>query len=279
MKFQLKNIIAVIVIALSLSCCTTENDNVSDELSGFTKFKEITNATHTIELYSQMTVQQGYNTIAMKIKDNKTGFYIKDAAITWLPLMHMSMMSHSCPNSTVSKMGTSGTVYSGTIVFQMASNSTEYWDLKIDYSSNATSYTVTSVLNVPASARQRVTTFTGSDNVNYVLAYAEPTNPKVAVNDIAVSLYKMNSMTSFSTVDNYTIKIDPRMPSMGNHGSPNNVDLTQSTDNLYHGKMALTMTGYWKINLQILNASSTVLKGEAISDTVPSSSLYLEVEF
>ena len=281
MKCQLKNIIAVIVIALAMGSCTKDNDDaVVDELFGLSKFKEITNTTHTIELYSHMTVEQGYNEIAIKIKDNATGMYVKDASVTWLPLMHMTMMSHSCPNSDVVSTGISGTVYKGSIVFQMAQNATEYWDLKIDYKVNGISYTMTSVIDVPASAKQRVTSFTGTDNVMYILAYVEPHHPKVAVNDIEVGLYKMNSMTSFSTVDNFKIKIDPRMPSMGNHGSPNNVDLTQSaTDKLYHGKMSLTMTGYWKINLQLLNASDVVLKGEAITDAVTASSLYLEVEF
>jgi hypothetical protein len=84
---------------------------------------------------------------------------------------------------------------------------------------------------------------------------------------------------SFPVVDDYTIKIDPRMPSMGNHTSPNNVDLTQGSDDLYHGKLSLTMTGYWKINLQLMNSQDEVLKGETITEETPASSIYLEIEF
>jgi hypothetical protein len=70
------------------------------------------------------------------------------------------------------------------------------------------------------------------------------------------------------------------MPSMGNHGSPNNVDLTQSTsDEFYHGKLSLTMTGYWKINLQLVNASNDVLKGETVTESNEASSIFFEVEF
>jgi len=76
------------------------------------------------------------------------------------------------------------------------------------------------------------------------------------------------------------MNIDPRMPSMGNHSSPNNVNLTQSTlDNLYHGKLSLTMTGYWKINLQLLNALDEVIKGEEVTDSNPESSIFFELEF
>lgn len=282
MKFQLKNIIAILVIAFAFaSCSNTEDTNTVNELDGITKFKEIVNATHTIELYAHMGyLEQGFNEISLRIKDNATGEYVKNASVSWLPLMHMTMMTHSCPKSEVEKVTTAGTLYEGNIVFQMAQNATEYWDLKIDYTINGTNYTATSVIDVPASAKQRVTTFTGSDDVKYILAYVEPHHPKVALNDITVAVYKMESMMSFPIVDNYKVKIDPRMPSMGNHGSPNNVDLTQSVvDQLYHGKLSLTMTGLWKINLQLLNASDVVLKGETVTDVVPASSIYFEIEF
>jgi hypothetical protein len=282
MKFQLKNILAVVAIALVFWSCSSDSDNlVVDELAEVTKFKEIANTTHIIELYAHMgALEQGYNEISLRIKDKSSGDYVKNATVSWMPLMHMTMMTHSCPKSGVEKVTTDGTLYKGNIVFQMPQNVTEYWDLKIDYMINGAAYTVTSVVDVPASAKQRVTTFTGSDNVKYIVAYVEPHHPKVALNDITVGVYKMESMMSFPVVDNFKVKIDPRMPSMGNHGSPNNVDLTQSTlDKLYHGKLSLTMTGLWKINLQLLNASDVVLKGETITDLVPASSIYFEIEF
>ncbi|OAB27893.1 hypothetical protein SAMN05444395_103308 [Flavobacterium fryxellicola] len=282
MKFQLKNILAVMAISIVLFSCSSDSDTpVVDELAELTKFKEIANSTHTIELYAHRgALEQGYNEISLRIKDKASGEYIKNATITWIPLMHMTMMTHSCPKSGVGKITADGTLYQGTIVFQMPQNATEYWDLKIDYTINGTAYTVTSIIDVPASAKQRVTTFTGSDNVKYIVAYVEPQLPKVALNDMTVGVYKMESMMSFPVVNNFKVKIDPRMPSMGNHGSPNNVDLTQSiSDKLYHGKLALTMTGLWKINLQLVNASDVVLKGESITDVVPASSIYFEIEF
>jgi len=270
-----------LVLLTIMTSCTNNDDPTVDELDGLTKFKEITNTTHTIELYKHMGgLEQGFNEIALKIKDNATNQYIKNATITWLPVMHMAMMNHSCPKSPVTKTSTDGLVYEGYIVFQMAQNATEYWDLKIDYTINGTEYSMTSVIDVPASAKQKVTTFTGSDNVRYIVAYVDPHHPKVGINDMVAGVWKMQDMMTFPVVDNYKLKIDPRMPSMGNHSSPNNVDLAQTVaGDLYNGKLSLTMTGYWKINLQLLNASGTVLKGETITDAVPASSIYLEIEF
>ena len=281
MKTQLKKIALMLVAVAFASCSSDDNQTSVNELEGLTKFKEITNTTHTIEMYSQSGMtEQGYNQIKLRIKDNATNAYIKDAQVSWMPMMHMAMMNHSCPFSAVKKVTTGGTLYDGYIMFQMAQNDTEYWDLKIDYKIADVDYTVTSVIDVPASAKRTVTTFTGSDNVKYLLAYIAPVDPKVAVNDMKVGVWKMQSMTNFPVVDGFTVKIDPRMPSMGNHSSPNNVNATQTTSgDLYNGKLSLTMTGYWKINLQLADAEGTVLKGEQITTDVTASSIYFEIEF
>jgi len=279
MKFL--RIVPLVIMTLFASCSSNNENSTVDELEGLTKFKEISNTTHTIELYKHMGgLEQGFNEIALKIKDKTSNLYITNATVSWMPLMHMAMMTHSCPKSPVEKISADGSVYEGYIVFQMAQNATEYWDLKIDYTINGTAFSATSVIDVPASAKQRVTSFTGSDNVKYVVAYVDPHHPKVGVNDMVAGVWKMQDMMTFPVVDNFKLKIDPRMPSMGNHSSPNNIDLAQAVaGDLYNGKLALTMTGYWKINLQLLNASGTVLKGETITDAVPASSIYFEVEF
>ena len=282
MKFQLKNIVAVLFMALALISCSDNDDSTTvNELDGLTKFQEMTNTTHTIELYSHTGVLvQGYNEVKLRIKDNVTNQYIKNATVSWMPVMHMAMMNHSCPNSEVEKITTEGTLYEGYIMFQMAQNDTEYWDLKIDYSIDGVDYTTTSVIDVPASAKRTVNTFTGTDGVKYLVAYVEPHHPSVALNDMKVGVWKMQDMMTFPVVEGYTLKIDPRMPSMGNHSSPNNVHATQtSTGELYNGKLSLTMTGYWKINLQLAKPDGTIVKGEEITDTVTASSIFFEIEF
>ena len=282
MKFQLKNIVAVLAITFTFSSCTNDDTTaVVNELDGLSKVQELTNDTHIVELYSASgTLQQGHNAISLRIKNKATNTYEKDANSTWVPLMKMTTMSHSCPYSAINKTTGKESLYSGYIVFQMAENSMEHWFLTVNYTINGVSYSASSQITVAASAKQRVSSFTGTDGTKYVLALIEPTNPKVATNDMTVGVYKMSSIMMFPVVDGFKVKIDPRMPSMGNHSSPNNVDLTQSvTDKLYYGKLSFTMTGYWKINLQLLNANNEVLKGEAITETVPASSIYFEVEF
>ena len=285
MKFSLKIFVAFVALSIFLISCRTSDDPVTppsvNELEGLVKVKEFSNDTHTIELYTVTgTTQLGYNDLKFRIKNKSSNQYEKNASVKWSPVMHMTSMSHSGPKSSITKVTPDGTLYTGYLVFQMPQNATEYWDLKFDYSINGTAYTATTVVDVPDSAKRRVNSFLGSDNTKYIVAYIEPRTPKVAVNDMTLGVWKMQDMMTFPVVDGYTVKIDPRMPGMGNHGSPNNVNATQtSAGKLYNGKLSLTMTGYWKINLQLANAAGTVLKGEEVTDQNPASSLFFEIEF
>ncbi|MCF8274631.1 MAG: hypothetical protein K9I95_12445 [Flavobacteriaceae bacterium] len=283
MKFQLKKTAILLIVILAFTSCSTSDDAqpIVDELEGLTMFTEMVNDTHAIELYSENSgLSQGYNTIKLRIKDKVTNTYIQNAQVSWMPIMHMAMMNHSCPKSEITQMANESNLYEGFIMFQMAQNDTEYWDLKIDYTINNVNYTVSEVIDVPASDKRTVNSFMGTDNVRYVVALIEPNDPKVAVNDMTVGVWKMQDMMTFPVVDGFTVKFDPRMPSMGNHSSPNNVNATQtSAGDLYYGKLSLTMTGYWKISLQLVNAENTVLKGEEITDTVSESSIFFEIEF
>ena len=285
MKFSLKIFVAFVALSIFLISCRTSDDPFTppsvNELEGLVKVKEFSNDTHTIELYTVTgTTQLGYNDLKFRIKNKSSNQYEKNASVNWSPVMHMTSMSHSGPKSSITKVTPDGTLYTGYLVFQMPQNATEYWDLKFDYSINGTAYTATTVVDVPDSAKRRVNSFLGSDNTKYIVAYIEPRTPKVAVNDMTLGVWKMQDMMTFPVVDGYTVKIDPRMPGMGNHGSPNNVNATQtSAGKLYDGKLSLTMTGYWKINLQLANAAGTVLKGEEVTDQNPASSLFFEIEF
>lgn len=271
---------------LVISCRTSDDDpidpvNPNTEIEGLLKIKEVANDTHIIELYSKSgATNLGYNDLKLRIKNKVTNQYERNATITWTPVMHMIAKSHSCPNSTIQKVSSDGSLYSGYIVFQMPGNESEYWDLKIDYTIGANNYTAKTVVSVPVETKKTVSAFMGSDNVKYIVAYIDPKTPKVAINNMTVGVWKMQDMMNFPVVDGYTVKVDPRMPGMGNHSSPNNVHATQAAaGKLYTGKLSLTMTGYWKINLQLAKPDGTILGGQEVTDTNLASNLFFEIDF
>lgn len=264
-----------------LSCTTEDNETEINEVEGLTMVQELSNNTHTIELFNANgKFLTGYNAISIRVKDKVSNTYIENASITWNPVMQMPTMQHSCPKSTIIKATGKTTVYDGFIIYQMANLDGTGWSLTVNYTINDVAYSVTDTITVMQAENQNVTTFTGSDSKRYIIALIEPKTPKIAINKLKVGLFKMETMMSFPVVENYTITLDPRMPSMGNHSSPNNTNLTyNSEDAMYHGDLSLTMTGYWVLNLKLLNTQNEVLKGEAVTTENIQSSLYLELEF
>lgn len=281
----LKYIFAILILSVSFVSCSDDDENTPVEVNpveGLIMIYEIPAADHTVQIYSEKTaLEVGYNEISIRIKDKASDKYVTNAAPTWMPMMHMETMEHSAPH-TMLKNDEESTVYKGYIVFQMAGNDTEYWEIALNYNLNGQAVEETLRVSVaqPADGLIKTQVFTGSDNIRYILAYVNPKDPQVAINDLQAVLYKMENMMSFPMVENYKITVDPRMPGMGNHSSPNNEDMIyNAASKTYDGKLSLTMTGYWKVNLKLLNANGDVLKGEDVTESNPESSLYFELEF
>ncbi|MCZ4319327.1 hypothetical protein O4H26_10015 [Aequorivita viscosa] len=278
-------IFAILILSVSFVSCSDDDDNTPVEINpveGLTMIYEIEATDHTVQIYSEkQNLEVGYNEISIRVKDLASDKFLSNATPTWMPMMHMEMMQHAAPHSIL-KNTEEPTVYKGYIVFQMASNNTEYWELTLNYTMNgeAKEEALRVTVAQPVDGLKKTQVFTGSDDVRYILAYVNPKEPKVAINDFQAVLYKMETMMDFPMVENYKITVDPRMPGMGNHSSPNNEDLTyNAATKTYDGKLSLTMTGYWRINLKLLNTNGEVLKGEDVTEANPESSLYFELEF
>lgn len=276
----LKYALFAMATILFVSCSDDDNSPIiTNETDGLLPIKTLHNDTHSINIFTKSgTLLEGYNQIFFQLKDHNNN-YINDASIEWNPIMYMHGMSHTCPFSAVTKLEGKQTLYQGYIIFQMASNDMEYWELTFDYTVEGITYQISERVDVFQSEKRRVSSFVGSDEQQYLVALIEPSDPKVALNDMIAGIFKMENHHHYSVVNHHTLEIDPRMPGMGNHGSPNNQHLTQSTDGFYHGKLSLTMTGYWKINLKLKNQNEDVLKGESVTETQPSSSIFFEIEF
>ncbi|MDP4237954.1 MAG: FixH family protein [Bacteroidota bacterium] len=280
---------AIISLTVLLTSCSQDEVKVvtpAEEVTNLKlqKLQEFTRGDYTFYVYKKDTgnLVVGYNEVYIQLKNNKSGNYVENATLSWKPLMHMASMSHACPYSSIQKVSDTKTLYKGYFIFIMASDDTEYWEITYDYTSgNDTIVEVASRLTVnSATGRVRYKSFKGTDNVSYFLAMVEPAAPRVGTNDITAYLYKKVDMLTFNPVENYTVEIDPRMPDMDNHTSPNNVNLAyDAASGLYKGKLNLTMTGYWQVNLIVRNAGNAILKGDSITATTPASSIYFGIEF
>ncbi|RNL77398.1 hypothetical protein ED312_20920 [Sinomicrobium pectinilyticum] len=274
----------LVAVFICFVSCASDNDEVSenDPVAGLNLVTSFEANGHTVELYSENSgFTTGYNEVSIRIKDIASDRYFSDSEIAWTPVMHMTDREHSCPKSGVT-LTENNTVSKGFLIFQMTGNAEEYWSLILNYKIGGTTYEAEGYLEVNPSpgGKQKITVFKGSDDTRYILAMIGPVEPEVKINGFVAGLYKMEDMMNFSAVENYRISVDPRMPGMDNHGSPNNEDLTYDVaSGIYRGKLSFTMTGYWKINLRLLNDKGEVIKGEDVTEETPASSLYFEVEF
>lgn len=289
MKY-LKISMLVALIAIFMVSCSKDDDitpNNINEIENLQLIKSFSKDGYTLELFNKTgKFQVGYNKLTLRLKD-AGGKYVQNATIDWMPMMTMNMggmtHQHSSPYSEISKVSGKQTLYQGYIVFIMASDEPDnYWDLHINLSVDGQNISIEDKVNVITTESQYNKVYTsgmGTDDENYMLALVEPENPIIGTNDIVVALFKKGDNHDFPIVNNYKIKVDPRMPGMGNHSAPGNVDMTQGNDGFYHGKVGFSMSGYWKINLILEDGSGTVIKGEPVTETNPESSLNFKIEF
>ena len=242
---------------------------------------------YQVKVYSRTgTLHSGYNDLYFVATKASSGNYIKFLDITNLtPLMFMSKMNmyHSTPTS--GEVGVVdinlAAVKHGWVSFLMNTSEAGSWTLAFDAevlkkkgNLEATSITVDAL----PEGQQWLKNFKVGEQT-YFLSLVNPTDWKTGKNDITAYVSKKNTpaTTPYGLAEEqFTIEIDPRMPDMGNHTSPDNVALTKQADGSYQGTVNLTMTGRWRIHLTVKDAQGNVVAGgDDLSDGY--SSLYWEV--
>lgn len=308
MKF-FKHFVIATLLAVTTSCTLDKTDfeaEINRDVTEYFEFKEVTsfnsgNYKISIEALNG-TFYKGYNEIRLTILNTQTNLTLNNSEVTFLPILTDSdNIKTSCPHRYHLVYNAEEQFYSGYVVFTSISNPMENWDLYISFTDSNQTHTVNKLVTVQnqTNLNLNMTSFTGNDGEQYFIALVAPQKPKVAENELVAGIYKYNQPTepagtfpdpsqfSYAEVENYTLLLDPRMPepSMGNHSSPNNVDLTQQADGLYYGVVNYTMTGNWTLNFMLLNQNGALIKGtEVPTDFTPGiegvkSELHIDILF
>ncbi len=228
----------------------------------------------------------GYNEIFFVATKKKNGNYIKNFDVTNVtPLMLMVKMNmkHSTPVSASVETfdETRLAVKRGWVSFLMNTSEAGSWTLGYDVNVlgiNGGIEAADITVDALPEGQQWLKSFKVGDNTYYLLL-VNPTDWQTGKNTITayVSMKNTPATTPYRPAqEQFTIEIDPRMPDMGNHTSPDNVALTKQADGSYQGSINLTMTGRWRIHLTVKDAQGNVVAGgDNLTDGY--SSLYWEV--
>lgn len=232
------------------------------------------------------TFHTGYNELYFVATKKKNGNYVKNFSITDVtPLMLMTkmQMQHSTPTGGSAESFNDGyqAVKRTWVSFLMNTSENGSWTLSYDAKVlNANGGIEATDITVDAlpDGQQWLKSFkVGADT--YFLSLVDPTDWQTGENTITAYVSKKSTPITSPyglAEEQFTIEIDPRMPDMGNHTSPDNVALTRQTDGSHQGVINLTMTGLWRIHLTVKDALGNVVAGgDDLSDGY--SSLYWDV--
>lgn len=297
-------------LCFAITACTKEKTDYRAEIEEVVtehyEFKEAVQGTvdgYDIQIEAlNGTLYTGYNKIRVKITDQQHNS-VPASSVTFLPLLQRDAGEpESGPHRYQLIHQADKAYFSGYAVFTEASRIGQAWTLYIGFLIEGQEHRVR--LDAPVQEQPNknlnMTSFEGNDGAHYRIALVAPQKPQVAENELIAGIYKFNqpqdppsddfpdpTRFSYTEVQGFTLKLDPRMPepSMGNHSSPNNRDLKQHDDGLYHGVVNYTMTGNWTLNFILRNEQGQVLKGtEVPRDFTPGvpgvkSELYIDILF
>lgn len=301
--------ISIVAILLIATACTIDKTDYKSEIDTLTpdyyEFKEVisfTKENYTIRIEAMNGhLYKGYNEVRLKIVNTTTKQMIEDSTVTFLPIKTSAQgKKETCPNQYNLVFQNKDKFYQGYSVFTDESTQAD-WKVEISFVDNKRTIVAEHKIAVEKQVNKNLsmTSFTGNDKQEYIIALKAPLKAKVAENDLVVGIYTLNPAIGllaenaialqeyYEVVTNYTLLLDPRMPepSMGNHSSPNNKDLLQKEDQFYHGVVNYTMTGNWTLNFMLLNQYGRIVKGTKVpTDFTPGvegikSELHIDILF
>jgi len=253
MKFHpIKNVLRTFLMSVafcSLQSCA--DDTIEPELTdNLVMIAEGYAAAAKVEVYAEQELHAGYNQVFLALYDSVSEKNITDANVSFYPLMQMSETSHSCPVENPDPHAIDK-FFQGGILFTMPSGEMGKWTLEVNVHNhqNGVSGKALFDIEVLSTTLPSVISFMGLNGVKYILACKFPEKIRVGVNPFELIAFRKEA-NEFYPADNLVLKLNPEMPSM-DHGSPNNEDPVHTANGHYAGKVNFTMTGQWRLNLDI----------------------------
>ncbi len=221
-------------------------------------------------VYAKKAFETGYNEVYVALYDSSDGSKLNTGHFDVEPMMDMGMMEHSCPVENTEDTMTTNGYFKSVVYFSMAGTASQ-WRLDFSFHNHKNEKygegSLGAEVKASSPSKFKTTTLSLDSNKVLFLSFVEPSKPVVGINNLEIVLHHKKTSMVYVPVENYTIEIEPNMPSMG-HGSPNNVNPTHQSKGHYIGKVNYTMTGLWQIKLKIYKAGVLVSEDQYFEMTL-----------
>lgn len=280
-----------ITITDDADCCSAEEAlqvyNFLQTVKIVPELQTVVDGKYNVFVYTPTgDFHQGYNDVYFVATKRSSGNYVKDFNVNNItPLMTMTKMGmqHSTPVGSSIESFNDGylAVKHGWVSLLMPTSENGTWQISYSATVLGKQGGVTNADIAVAAlpdGQEWIKSFKNGDDT-YFLSLVNPGSWKTGTNAIRAYVSKKSSDVKSPyklAAETFTIDIDPRMPDMDNHTSPDNVALKRRDDGSYEGLVNLTMTGRWRIHLTVRDAEGNIVAG---GDTLDDgfSSLYWDV--
>ncbi|WP_017259094.1 FixH family protein [Pedobacter arcticus] len=220
----------------------------------------ITDANTKLQIWADADLNTGYNKLYLIALDATTNEPKSDATFAIKPMMTMTMtggmtMTHSSPFEQADAAAKKNNLTPAAAVFTMPTSDSGFWKMEVTLNNNKKAIIP---IKVEESKQSRLIMASTADKTNYIVALLPNPAYKIGANDFELQISRKIDANTYTPVNDFTVEMTPEMPDMG-HGSPNNVNPTFVANGHYKGKVNFTMSGYWKVNLKIKDASGTTI--------------------
>ncbi len=269
-----------ITIDGDVECCSVEEArlvyNFVKTVREMPVFSDTIDGTYRLHAYtSGGSLHVGYNDLWVVVTKLKNANYVKEFTLQSItPLMTMQMasgmtMQHSAPTGGDAEGVTDqpSALKHTWVSFLMAAEGDDKWELSYSLSvQGGETHMITKAVNVAAlpEGQSWLKSFKDESGDTYFLSLVSPDKWQTGSNDIRAYVSRKSTPATdpYPVADRvFTIDIDPRMPDMGGHTSPDNEALTLQDDDSYLGKINLTMTGLWRIYLTVKDEDGNLVAG------------------
>jgi hypothetical protein len=240
-----------LLLAAAIAGCSAETTTSSK-----TSLGTVATATLSVELLSDGPLHTGLTPVYVRVK-GAGGAMVTDASITLTPVMSMwapMETQHGAPVIGAPTIDADG-LYRFDVVFQMGSMGTDTWSVTVGVTPVGASEEVAyfSPLTVMDTGRARSFVYTDPGTLvesHYVASLDFPTQPRVGLNPVVVTLHVQESMTRFAPVDDASLALDPRLQPSG-QASPGSVAPTLVSPGVYAGELSFSSAGEWQTTITV----------------------------